>query len=668
MALVGLLLLGELVHGFRIFGTPWLGGDLLYHQALAHEILRGELIPGGPYAGLPTYYPPGFHFLLAGVMGTLGLDAVRADQLLALVWMPVLPIGTFLLARRITGRPWVAVLAATLTMFAGALDLRAGRLWVNSLFLSGQQAYPLYPRDLVFGILPFAVLAFLHAIRQDITPAGVFRWAARAGLLFGLAGLIQIQLLLPLPFALGATAVVVAERDPTRRRWVVFALLVTGIVAAIVVAPWLFSQLESIRRNGGVALDSSDTLEPARFGFWNYPREFGLLLPLGLIGAGMAVLFLKEPADSFLRRRTDRWRPSPVEGGILLVAWWAFAFVLGIFYQPTWPLEDALRPQRLWLLASQPLAILAAIGLVAGAEVVVARRWRRPELVAPLIAAVVVASALPSSVATASLLRSTWMRPSYAELDLAADHVPDFPALLGDRGAPPQTVLTYEDWSALTWFLTGDKVVALVPPGFGKLAYDPATFTGHSQAQRRADLASAFAGDPARLAAVADAYGARKAIVALRDGRWGLFDISAALRPLPGRARVFQGNGWDGVELPAGAQLSLTTNASGPMEVEIRLAVTLATPADTARTISLSAVGPKGSLRELAKVLAPATNGSWQVLHASVPASPGDALVLTSSELVTVQSIRGFMALGAAPPGWRIVSSTADEAMLERTP
>ncbi|MDQ6795880.1 MAG: hypothetical protein M3067_13895, partial [Chloroflexota bacterium] len=102
VALVGLLLLGELVHGFRIFGTPWLGGDLLYHQALAHEILRGELIPGGPYAGLPTYYPPGFHFLLAGVMGALGLDAVRADQLLALVWMPVLPIGTFLLACRIT--------------------------------------------------------------------------------------------------------------------------------------------------------------------------------------------------------------------------------------------------------------------------------------------------------------------------------------------------------------------------------------------------------------------------------------------------------------------------------------------------------------------------------------------------------------------------------------
>jgi hypothetical protein len=51
-----------------------------------------------------------------------------------------------------------------------------------------------------------------------------------------------------------------------------------------------------------------------------------------------------------------------------------------------------------------------------------------------------------------------------------------------------------------------------------------------------------------------------------------------------------------------------------------------------------------------------------------VPASSSDTLVLTASELVTVQSMRGFIGLGAAPPGWRIVSSTPDEAMLERTP
>ena len=83
--------------------------------------------------------------MLAATMAATGLDQVRADQLLTLLWLPVLPIGTFLLTRRLTGRPWVAVLAAMITSFGGAFVLTAGRLWVNSLFMAGQEAYPLYP-------------------------------------------------------------------------------------------------------------------------------------------------------------------------------------------------------------------------------------------------------------------------------------------------------------------------------------------------------------------------------------------------------------------------------------------------------------------------------------------------------------------------------------------
>jgi hypothetical protein len=62
------------------------------------------------------------------------------------------------------------------------------------------------------------------------------------------------------------------------------------------------------------------------------------------------------------------------------VAWAALPFVLGLAYSPNWPLEDALRPQRLFLLGSQPMAILAAMGLVTAAEDVAAR-IARPRLV-----------------------------------------------------------------------------------------------------------------------------------------------------------------------------------------------------------------------------------------------------------------------------------------------
>jgi hypothetical protein len=135
-----LLVVVEIVCGFPVLRGAWQGGDLLYHSALANAILRGEFLPGGPYQGLPTYYPPGFHLLLAATMRVTGLGPVPADQLLTLAWLPVLPIGTFLLARRLTGRPWVALLAAILTSFAGGYDLNAGRLWVNSLFMAGHEA------------------------------------------------------------------------------------------------------------------------------------------------------------------------------------------------------------------------------------------------------------------------------------------------------------------------------------------------------------------------------------------------------------------------------------------------------------------------------------------------------------------------------------------------
>lgn len=666
VGLIGLLVVVEIVHGFRIVGTPWFGGDLLYHQALAHEILRGEFPPGGPYAGLPTYYPPGFHILLAMTMALTGGDAVRADQLLTVVWLPVLPLGTFLLARRVTGRAWVALMAATLTVFAGAYDLRPGRLWVNSLFLSGHEAYPLYPRDLVFGIIPFALMAFLRALEPRGRSGSVLLWAGLAGLLFGIAGLIQVQLLLPLPVALAVTAVVVFVRDPARRVPALAAVVATGIMAAAVVAPWLIGQLDAIGRNGGVAIGSSDALEAARFGFWSYPREFGLLLPFGIVGAGVALLLLRLDRSVPLPETARHWRPDPVEAPLLLVVWWALAFALGILYRPDWPLEDALRPQRLWLLASQPLAILAAIGLTATAEAFIGRRWRRPRLVIPAIVLAAIVTCAPATAATALLLRSTWTRPSYAHLDFETDRVPDLAALLGDRRRSPQTVLTYEDWSSLTWFLTGEHVVGLVPAGFAKLAYDPSVFTGRSQAERRTDVGRAFSGDPAALASVADAYDARIAIVALRNGRWGLVDVSAALAPTKGNARVVAGNGWDGVELPAGAQLHLPVEATGAVDLEIRLVSTPATPAGRDRTVTISATQPDGTLRELARIVAPATAGTWQVIRATVSLEGGTPPVLTASAPVTVQSIRGFVGLATPPAGWRVTAETPEAALLER--
>jgi hypothetical protein len=663
--LVGLLLLlvaTELIDGFRVLGAGWIGGDFLFHQALANEILLGVWPAEGPYAGLPSWYPPGFHMLLATTMLVTGLGAVQANQLLTLLWLPVLPIGTFVLARAVTGRSWVALLAALLTVFAGAYDLRAGRLWVNSLFMAGHEAYPLYPRDIVFGLLPFAVLAAIRGCdARRALDAGV--WGATAGLLFGAAALVQPQLLLPLPVAIATYMLVAAVRRPDARPKILVFTIVAAAVVAAMFGPWLVSQLDLMRRNGGMGIDLSDAAEPAAYGFWNYPREFGLLLPLAFAGAATCLLFLRRSAAD-----NEPWRPRPADAGIVLVAWFAAAFALGALYPDSWPLADGLRPQRMWLLASQPGTILAAIGLVALAEIVVGVKLRRPRLVLPIVLAVVLAVTVPTTFATARLVASTWSTPTYAHLDLTADRVPNFTSLFEGARVGRQTVLTYEDWSSLVWYETGQAVVATVPPGYAKLGYDPATFTGRSQDTRRTDVLRAFTGDPAGIAQVADEYGARFAVVGVGDGQLRLIDLAAALGVRSGANRVVEGNGWDGVELQPGATIAFTVAARGFVSLTVKVVATPTSPSTVPRRLSIMAVASDGATRGAVNLELPPSTRTIDVVGGGMSLSPGDRLVLTARDPVTIQSIAGVLAADSELPGWRQVASTPEAVMLERTP
>ena len=183
--------------------------------------------------------------------------------------------------------------------------------------------------------------------------------------------------------------------------------MLTGLVTALLIGPWLVWLAGTIRQNGGFSIDSSADLLPVRIGFWDYPIQFGLILPLAVIGAGVALLFLRQPDGPRPNGAPGRWLPRPPEGGLLLVAWWVVPWTMAVLYQPSWPLEDALRPQRLWLVASQPGLILAAIGLVALAEAIVRRVAFEGPLPAPLILAMVLVAAVPVTVATDPALASS---------------------------------------------------------------------------------------------------------------------------------------------------------------------------------------------------------------------------------------------------------------------
>ena len=669
-ALIGILALAVVVHGWRALLPFYIRGDLLYHWGLTHTILLGAFPPQGPYPGLPAYYPPGFHLILAGLAQLPGLDVQSATMLLGILWLPVIPLGAYLLARRITGRTDVALIAAALTAFGGGFDVSLDRLWVNSMSMAGQVAYPVYPRDLVFGLLPFAMLAFIRAADGGRRWLG---WAALAGVLVGVCGLIQVQLLLPIPFALATYALVVARR--ARSPWHAFgALVMAGLVAAALISPWLVFIARTIARNGGVSIESSEDLLPVRIGFWNYPIQFGIILPLAIAGVGLVLLLLRRGAD-VPAAVTESWSPRTATGGALLLAWWAVPFALAVAYQPTWPLEDAVRPQRMWLLASQPGLILAAMGVVALVEAVAARRSSvfAPAVrrTLPVFAAVVLIASLPTTAATARLMTFLWVEPRYAHLQLDRDHVPDFRRLLDVR-APRPTVLAYEDWSSLVWYETGAAVVAVEPPGYAKLAFDPEQFTGVSQSQRRTDLATGLSGDVARLVATADRYGADRIVLARRDGALGLFgqpaSLSAALGTVEGPSTVAQGNGFDTVVLEPGSRLTLPiADVSGPIDLELRAAFEgVSAPGGTPTAGRLRVRVGEESPIELSVPALPEVELSVVATQIDRPA--GAPIVVEAVDRIILQGVTAFVTDPGPPPGWTIATESTDAVVWRRTP
>lgn len=670
ITLGALIAVALVVHAAPLAFQGWFRGDLLYHSGLTSAILRGEFLPGGPYEGLPAYYPPGFHLVLAGIIRTLGTDFDSAVRILTVLWLPVLPLGTYLLASRLTGRRDAALLASGLTLFGGGFDFSGERTWVNSLFMSGHAAAPVYPRDIVFGILPWAMLASIRGLESASEPGRDYlRWAVLAGVLFGIAALTQIQLFLPVPFAIGAVAIVAAVRPGARRRRLAVAVVVIGAVAALAVTPWIVAILTEISRGGGLSLDSSEFLQPLRLGFWDVPQQFGVLLPFAFVGAGVTLLFLRGSGPRPPGEAATRWHPSTPAAPVLLVAWAGLPFVLAFAYSPAWPLEDALRPQRLFLLASQPIAILAAVGLMTAAEDL-AVRWRRPTTLRVAMAIAVIAATLPTATITVYREATAFASPIYAHLDLVDDRVPDFRSIVPQE--PGRVgVLTYEDWSALAWYQTSAWIVAMDPPGYSKLAFDPAVFTGTSQAERRIDLLRAFSGDPAALADAADRFEMDLIVLARRDDLLGLIDQTAAVIPTadPTAARgpwsILQGNGWDALELQSRSSVAIEAGRGGFVNLAIRaqsarergrsLMRLVATAADgTERTLLESIVDRTGRLE------------NWPVIEWFGYVAADESVRIEAGAPLYVQSIRGYVAPTEPPAGWAVRLETPDVVVLAR--
>jgi len=238
--------------------------------------------------------------------------------------------------------------------------------------------------------------------------------------------------------------------------------------------------------------------------------------------------------------------------------------------------------------------------------------------------------------------------------------------------APRPTVLTYEDWSSLVWYETGAAVVAVEPPGYAKLAFDPERFTGVSQARRRTDLATALSGDVARLVATADRYGAGRIVLARRDGAVGLFgqpaSLSAALGAVDGPTSVVQGNGFDTVVLEPGSRITLPiADVSGPLDLELRAAFEGVTASGgTAKSGRLRVRVGDAPPVDLAVPALPEVELS--VVATPVDRPAGAPIVVEAVDRIILQGVTAFATDPGPPPGWTIAAETPDAVVWQRTP
>ena len=634
LVLVGIALAALLIQGGLYFQKTWLWtGDTIYHRAVMAEIQAGELLPGGPYAGLPAFYSPLLHYLAAAIGLALRIELTEAIRVLSILFAPLMPLAAFWLARVLGLDRATALVGAFFATFAGGLKLDEDRVWVDALFVGQHNFFPLFPRDIAFLLLPLGLGCVYRAVVRGWRPG-----AALAGVAFGLMILAHTQTAVFAAPILGLyLALAVLMRRELVRRAVRVSLLTAGIALALSAFWWVW-ELWAIVQSRSFSVEMPASRVPVKLAPAEFPLEFGVFLILGPIGVALTA------------RRLWRERDP---AALLLLVWFTAPVLLAIFRPTGFPGGDTFFPRRLWQFASQPLVLMAALGLVVGA--LRPLRLRGPLAGATLLAVGALA-ALPASIGTWQRIAEFWNEPDFAdqEWDLAGNFGIG-PWLAADaRAHGPRTVLAPTPEATLVWYYAGQKVVYLHRTAAIKLAFDVEQMTGRGEAERHADLLAAYGGDPRELARVASRYGAAHVVLKRHGDRLAGVDAPArAFRPSGDRAddgRLVGTNHYEFLALAPGD----------------RVAFEVWSPSDRTATVVLRAkrrgrgaatLGPLAvNDTTIAMADSELPRDAWADVRREVPLRAGRNLVRLESaaQLEVIRFAAYTLALTDLPSEWRV--------------
>jgi hypothetical protein len=634
LLLGALSLAALLIQGGLFTHKTWLWtGDTIYHRAVMAEIQAGELLPGGPYAGLPAFYSPLFHYMAAAV-GTLAhIELTEAIRVISIVFAPLTPLAAYWLARVLGLDRASALVASFFSTFAGAIKATEDRVWVDALFVGQHNFFPVFPRDIAFLLLPLGLGCVYRAVVDGWRPGG-----ALAGLAFGLMILAHTQTAVfaaPL-IALYLGLLLVIRRDLFGR--VVRVSIVTSAVALAVSAFWWIWQLVEIVQSRSFGVNMPAYRVPVKLAWEELPAEFGVFLILGPLGVWL------------IGRRLLRER-SPA--ALLLLVWFLVPMLLAIFRPTGFPGGDTFFPRRLWQFASQPMLLMAGLGLVAG--VLQPLRPRR-SLIGLVLVAVCLAASVPGSWGTLQRIADFWNEPDLADQRWDLDGNFAFGPFLAAEARRDglSTVLAPTPEATLVWYYSGEKVVYLKPTAAIKLAYDVQRMTGYGEEERASDLVKAYQGDPEMLTTIAQKYGARYVVLKRLGDRLAGIDVPA-----------------DGLVSPTGARgtgREVETNHYEYLAVSPndRVAFDVWSPSDRTATLVLRAkrrnrapatlgtLTVNGTATQIADSELP--RDSWADVRRDVSLKAGrNEIVLDSTAQLEVIRVAAYsLTLADLPRGWRV--------------
>ncbi|MGE3913529.1 MAG: hypothetical protein AB7K36_29535 [Chloroflexota bacterium] len=635
-ALLGAIALAALfIQGGVFVHKTWLWtGDTIYHHAVMAEVQAGELLPGGPYAGLPAFYSPLFHYMAAAIGMVAGIELTEAIRVISIIFAPLTPLAAFWLARTLGMDRASALVGAFFSTFAGAIKTTEDRVWVDALFVGQHNFFPVFPRDIAFLLLPLGLGCVYRGVVDGWRPGGVL-----AGLAFGLMILAHTQTAV---FAAPLIAIYFALVLLLRRnlfRPMLTVSIVTSLVTLGVSAFWWVWQIVELVQSQSFSVEMPAYRVPVKLALEEFPAEFGVFLILAPVG-----LFL-------VGRRLIRERSL---AALLLLTWFLVPVILAIFRPTGFPGGDTFFPRRLWQFASQPLMLMAGLGLVVG--LLRPLRPRRSLIFATLVA-VGLAASVPGSIGTAERVGEFWNQPDFGDQrwDLDGNFAMG-PFLAAEaRRDGLSTVLAPTPEATLVWYYSGQKVVYLHPTAAIKLAYDVRRMTGFGEDERAADLVRAYNGDPATLAATAEKYGARYVVLKRLGDQFAGVDVPAdgLVSPTGARStgRIVETNHYE--YLAVSPDNTVTVNIWSPSDrtaAVVLRAKRRNRAGATLGTISVNGVRTTISDSELPR-------DTWADVRRDIQLQAGtNTVTLDSAATLEIIRLAAYTLTTAdLPPDWRIV-------------